>query len=144
MLQISLPAVVLSRLAAHAVATYPEECCGLLVGELLPSGEHSVRRSVPAPNVADERRRRYAIDPAVLLAAHREARRDRRRIVGYYHSHPDRPAVPSAFDLEHAWPESSYLIFALTRGRPAEARSYRLVEGRFREETLIEKHGSEE
>ena len=43
--------------------------------------------------------------------------RDGLEIVGYYHSHPDHPAGPSAFDTEHAWPWYSYLIVRVDRGR---------------------------
>ena len=47
-------------------------------------------------------------------------------IVGYYHSHPDHPAVPSAYDTAHAWPWYSYLIVRIEQGQPREAASYTL------------------
>ena len=51
-------------------------------------------------------------------------------IVGYYHSHPDHPAVPSAFDTEHAWPWYSYLIVHINRGRGAGMASWVLDDER--------------
>jgi len=59
-------------------------------------------------------------------------------VVGFFHSHPDHPASPSAFDLEHAWPYYSYLIVSVGRGRVADARAWRLAtdRSRFEPETL--------
>ena len=59
-------------------------------------------------------------------------------VVGFFHSHPDHPARPSAFDLENAWPFYSYLIVSVERGRAADSRSWRLAEDRsaFEPETL--------
>ena len=51
-------------------------------------------------------------------------------IVGYYHSHPDHPARPSAFDAEHAWPWYSYLIVRIDRGRGADMASWVLDDER--------------
>ncbi len=132
MAELLLPAAVVARIRAHARRAYPEECCGVLVGR-----GRRVERSVKAANAAEgQRTRRYTIDPEVLLAIHKEARQTHREVVGYYHSHPGRPARPSAYDLEHAWPEASYLIVALEDGRVVELRSWRIRpgDGRFEEE----------
>ena len=48
------------------------------------------------------------------------------QLLGFYHSHPDHPAEPSQFDLDHAWPNLSYLIVSVRQGQPKEARSWRL------------------
>jgi proteasome lid subunit RPN8/RPN11 len=47
-------------------------------------------------------------------------------LIGFYHSHPDHPARPSQFDLEHAWPNFSYPIVSVLDGRAADLRSWRL------------------
>jgi proteasome lid subunit RPN8/RPN11 len=59
-------------------------------------------------------------------------------LLGFYHSHPDHPAEPSQFDLDHAWPNLSYLIVSVRQGQPKEARSWRLKPDRsaFEEEFL--------
>ena len=59
-------------------------------------------------------------------------------LVGFYHSHPDHPAEPSAFDLEHAWHNLSYVITSVLDGRPDRTRSWRLRADRsgFDEETI--------
>ena len=61
------------------------------------------------------------------------------QLLGFYHSHPDHPAEPSAFDLDHAWPNLSYLIISVRQGQPKEARSWRLKADRsaFEEEFVV-------
>jgi len=123
-----LPEPFVSQVNAQAEAAYPEECCGVLVGTPRSSGEPArVVRVVEAANAAPaERHRRYSIPPELLFAVHREVRGTELDVVGYYHSHPGRPAEPSSYDLEHALPGVSYLIVALDAGRAAEIRCWRL------------------
>jgi proteasome lid subunit RPN8/RPN11 len=126
----------------HAAAVYPEECCGVLVGRPLDGGERGalVEQILPARNDRlESRHNRFLIPPEVVLAAHKEARARGLDVVGYYHSHPDHPAVPSEFDREHAWPGLAYLIVAVDKGRAVERRSWRLTADRERfEEEPVE------
>jgi len=94
---VALPRSELVRIHAHARETYPEECCGFLIGtQDLRRVVVEIRRTA---NVrSDDRRTRYTIDPRETLRLDRELRGTEREIVGFYHSHPDVPAVPSAFD----------------------------------------------
>lgn len=72
-------------------------------------------------------RDRYSIAPAELIAVQREARARGLAIVGFYHSHPDHPAKPSARDLAEAyWPECSYVIVSVDAGASKELAAYRL------------------
>lgn len=138
---LEIPAAVLAAAAEHAERAYPEECCGILIGRSRPDGAGAeVVRALAAGNEReDERRRRYLIGPETVLRADRSARDEGLEIVGYYHSHPDRPAAPSAFDREHAWAGASYLIVPVAGGKPGPARSWRLTgaEGEFVEETVV-------
>ena len=120
----------LAAIERHAAAAYPEECCGILLGKA--EGERLlVQRIVPADNEREESRgNRFVIGPETVLAAQRAAREEGLEIVGYYHSHPDHPAQPSEFDRENAWPGVSYLIVAVTGGKPSEVRSWRLADDR--------------
>jgi proteasome lid subunit RPN8/RPN11 len=129
----------------HAAATYPEECCGFLLGSLLGGDDGSGDGGARVVSVLavdnqrqDSRHNRYVIHPETVLAAQKQARAAGLDIVGYYHSHPDHPAVPSEFDREHAWPGMSYLIVSVRKGKIAETRSWRLADdrGRFDEETV--------
>ena len=96
-------------------------------------------RALPLDNVSeDERRRRFLISPDAYRRAEAEAEWSGRRLLGFYHSHPDHPAEPSAFDLEHAWPNLSYVIVSVRHGRIEHIRSWRLRgdRTRFDEESL--------
>jgi proteasome lid subunit RPN8/RPN11 len=84
---------VFDRLVAEAARASPEACCGMLLG--LGGRIEDAR---PAANVAADPHRRFEIDPQALVDAHRAARSGGPRVLGYYHSHPRGPAVPSAAD----------------------------------------------
>ncbi len=110
---------------AHARETYPEECCGFLVGPAAePRKVVSVRR---ATNVVDSNReRRYVIEPRETLSLEKELRGTGHEILGYYHSHPNHPAEPSEFDRSHAWPWYTYVILSIVDRRPADLRAWSL------------------
>jgi proteasome lid subunit RPN8/RPN11 len=95
----------------HGVRDYPYECCGLLLGRFGPDGK-IVAQTYPISNAREEsaKRNRFLITPEELMKGERYARDHDLEVVGFYHSHPDSPAVPSQYDLEHAWPTYSYII----------------------------------
>ena len=131
-MRLALPAGRVRELEAHLERFYPEEGCGVLLGRDA-GGMRRVERVIGFENrQGDSRRRRYLIEPEQFLRAEREAREAALEVVGFFHSHPDYPARPSAFDLEHAWPYYSYLIVSVQRGRAVEANSWRLDEDRSR------------
>jgi len=128
----------------HGEASYPEECCGFLIGRVR-GDVTAVERVLPVANERqDSRHNRYVINPETVLAAHKEARAAGADVVGYYHSHPDHPSRPSDFDREHAWPGLSYLIVSVQKGRVADARSWRLADDRdrFDEEVIDQAAGA--
>ena len=120
----------LQTLGRHASVSYPDECCGVLIGRT--SGDATVvERVLSVGNERqDSRHNRFLISPETVLAAHKEARALGLDVVGYYHSHPDHPARPSEFDREHAWPGMSYLIVSVEKRQVVEARSWRLADDR--------------
>ncbi len=127
----------LGRIEAVAVAAYPDECCGLLIGHDLEGGGIEVVRVVESDNVEpSDTRSRFEIDPRLLIALQRDLRGAgdlrgaRDRIVGHYHSHPDHPARPSAHDAERAWqPEMVWLITSVIGGEAAETTAHVLEDG---------------
>jgi proteasome lid subunit RPN8/RPN11 len=133
-----VPAALMRAIHAHLTAAYPEEGCGVLLGRDHAGGREVVRVLGFDNRREDSRANRYLIDPEQLLAAEREARAAGLDVVGIFHSHPDHPARPSGFDLDHAWPYYSYLIVSVARGRVADQTSWRLREDRsgFDPETL--------
>jgi proteasome lid subunit RPN8/RPN11 len=127
---IEIPAKLFERIRRHGAETYPEECCGGLLGERR-DGVVIVRRVERVPNRGAERReRRYAMDPKDYLGLERSAGEVGLAVVGIYHSHPDHPAVPSDFDREHAWPYFHYLIVAVEGGRASDVACWILKEDR--------------
>ena len=120
---------LLDEIRRHGERAYPAECCGALVGRIA-EGVKEVVRLAPAVNRRTDDPHRYLIAPDDLRRLETEIRRDSLEVVGYYHSHPDHPARPSAFDTEHAWPWYSYLIVRIDRGRAADAASWVLDDER--------------
>lgn len=116
------------ELERHALAAYPEECCGILLGRREPGGDRvraSVSLVIRARNVDQgPRSRRFTAAPQDLLRAHLEARRREEEVVGYYHSHPDREARPSALDCRTADPGMSHVILSVLAGRVVASRSW--------------------
>ena len=111
-----------SAIRRHAARTYPDECCGALLGQTGVALE-----ALPLGNITTgERTRRFLVSPDDYRRAEARADEIGLALVGFYHSHPDHPAEPSAFDLEQAWPNLSYAIVSVRDGLPTELRSWRL------------------
>ena len=124
-----LPGALADEIRRHGEAAYPAECCGALVGRA-DGAAKDVVRLWPAINRRTDDPHRYLIAPDDLRRLERDVRAVGQEIVGYYHSHPDHPARPSAFDTEHAWPWYSYLIVRIDRGRGADLASWVLDDER--------------
>jgi proteasome lid subunit RPN8/RPN11 len=117
---------VKAAIDAHGRETYPHECCGALLGE----GD-SVIATHPLPNVTTEGpRRRFRIDDKDYLASERQASTAGLALLGFYHSHPDHPAVPSQYDLDHAWPTFVYPIVSVMAGEAVALRAWMLRDDR--------------
>ncbi len=105
----------------HARAVYPEECCGAMLGA---GGE--INAAVPLENsFAGSRLARYEIRPEDLLAATREGRDRGLRILGIYHSHPDRDAYFSETDLKNCCPWYLYVVLSIKDGAFDHAACWR-------------------
>jgi proteasome lid subunit RPN8/RPN11 len=124
----------------HGERTFPEECGGLLLGTL-EGGARVIQEVLPLENIRkDSRHNRVELDPLDYARAEREAAIRGLGVWGYYHSHPNHPAVPSGFDLEHApFVEWSYLIVSVRDGNAEEVRAWTVREDRsqFDEEEII-------
>ncbi len=125
-----LPGTLLGQIRRLGEAAYPAECCGAMVGRTDGDGGKDVARLAPAVNRRTDDPHRYLIAPDDLRRLEAEVRAEGLEIVGYYHSHPDHPARPSAFDTEHAWPWYSYLIVRIDRAHAADAASWVLDDER--------------
>jgi len=107
----------LEEIRQHGVRDYPYECCGLLLGRFAENGHKVVTETYPISNAREEsaKRNRFLIQPEELMRGEKYARTKALEVVGFYHSHPDSPAVPSQYDLEHAWPTYSYIIVSVNK-----------------------------
>lgn len=142
-----------AAIAAHAEATYPDECVGLLLGRY----EGEVKVVVAVYQVEnrwagqvelgegddpESRRDRFYLDPRDYLRADRDAQSRGLDLVGCYHSHPDSAATPSERDrvgaAAIAGTSFAFAIQSVRAGGAAELRSWLLVDegARFAEEEL--------
>lgn len=123
---------VADAIRAHGTETYPNECCGALYGA---AGADADARTVAAtfalPNTTEEGpRRRFLVRPQDYREAERRATELGLDLLGFYHSHPDHPARPSQYDLDHAWPFFSYIIVSVRGGVPEDMTSWLLRDDR--------------
>ena len=125
-MSLSLGPRVDAAIRAHGVETYPNECCGALIGR-----DGRVSTTFPLPNTTEEGpRRRFMVRPQDYREAERRAGELGGELLGFYHSHPDHPARPSQYDLDHAWPFFSYVIVSVREGVSGDMTSWRLREDR--------------
>ncbi len=123
-----LPADLRRALEEEARREYPLESCGLVFGRAAGDGWR-IERLQHARNVHPAPRAAFELDPGAILAALDGA--DDQDLLGFFHSHPDRPARPSPADLHGAWAESLALITAVDARGTCATRAFRLEPGRF-------------
>jgi proteasome lid subunit RPN8/RPN11 len=135
--------VVYQAIRTHGEQTYPNECCGALLGHSTPDG-WQVESAIPAGNTrTDSAHNRYQIAPLELVKIEREARKQGLGIAGFYHSHPDHPAQWSQTDLAEAhWLGCCYVITAVAQGKAAVTNSFLLAgateeDKHFEQETIL-------
>jgi len=145
----------LQAIQNHAERIYPEECCGLLLGqrrgdvktliEVLPTENSWDDEAADAfqaiegsAQLESSKRRRFSIAPVVMLKAQKDARDRRLDIIGIFHSHPDHPAVPSEFDRAIAWQQYSYIIVSVQQGKACDLKSWSLDDNhQFQPENIL-------
>ncbi|MDJ1172868.1 M67 family metallopeptidase [Roseofilum sp. BLCC_M114] len=128
----------LETIASHAQECYPQECCGVLLGKV-EGDEVILLEVVRTENGWNEemaerleemgmggktKMERYAIAPQTLLKLQKDARSHHLQIIGFYHSHPDHPAIPSECDRLLAWPDYHYIIVSVIQGRATDLKDW--------------------
>ncbi len=136
---IRLPETAVDAIRRHGRESYRDEACGAMYGRVISDGGdggdrgdvRDVVRVAPLENAREnERHHRFVVTPADYRRAEAEATRSGLTLLGFYHSHPDHPAYPSAYDLEHAFPFFSYLILSVENAEPKTMRSFVLANDR--------------
>jgi proteasome lid subunit RPN8/RPN11 len=129
-----------NEMRTHGERDYPFECCGLMLGRF-EDGRKQVIETYAISNAREEaaKRNRFLIRPEELMRGEKYAREKALDVVGFYHSHPDEVAVPSQYDLEHAWPTYSYIVVAVEQGRAVDIRSWEMESdrSRFNKEEIV-------
>lgn len=152
---LKLAAEHIRAICAHAQSTYPQECCGLLLGKLSQDGKILID-AIATENVwsaqavesfseidtkwqlSENKSTHYTIAPEEILRVQKESRDRQLDIIGIYHSHPDHPAIPSEFDRVCAWQAYSYIIVSVPQGKAGELQSWCLDDNhQFQPEEII-------
>jgi proteasome lid subunit RPN8/RPN11 len=125
-MSLALASHVNDAIRRHGTQAYPHECCGALIGR-----DGLVTEAFGLPNTTDEGpRRRFLVRPSDYREAEGRASTLGAELLGFYHSHPDHPARPSQYDLDHAWPFFSYVIVSVREGVAGDMTSWRLRDDR--------------
>jgi proteasome lid subunit RPN8/RPN11 len=131
--QLIIPVSVHAQITRHLESTYPNEGGGFLIGQA--DGERvAVVECRPVTNIfeTEEQYHRYLMEEGAFQAAEDYADTHGLALVGYFHSHPESPAVPSEFDRVHALPNFLYLILSVQQGRAVDSRGWLLADSRDR------------
>lgn len=134
--QLHLPDSGRTQLEQLSYAGAPNEACGLLIGERSSMGTRVVEVTTGRNLELKRPRDRFTLDPVHLMAAETDARARGLEVIGIWHSHPGRPAVPSEADRIGAWEDWSYVIVSVRDAHPPEVRSWRLDGSTFVEEVV--------
>ncbi len=135
--RLTLPAASDAAIRRHGEETYPHECCGALVGR-----HDRVTDIVALPNTTEEGpRRRFLVRPSDYREAEKRATELGGELLGFYHSHPDHPARPSQYDLDHAWPTFAYVIVSVLEGSSGDMTAWFLKDDRSSFDEGILQHG---
>ncbi len=132
-----LPNAIVESIARFAREAYPYECCGALLG-----ADALIMEALPIANSSDEpKERRFRIRPEDFQRAERRAEQQQLKLLGFYHSHPNHAAHPSAYDLEHAWPNLIYVILSIDSQRTGDLTAWLLRDDRSRFEPVEVQRG---
>ncbi len=124
--RLAVTSAVDQAIRRHGQDAYPHECCGALVGR-----DDRVIDVVALPNTTEEGpRRRFLVRPSDYRFAEARAAELGGELLGFYHSHPDHPARPSQYDLEHAWPTFAYIIVSVAAGAAGDMTVWYLKDDR--------------
>jgi len=140
---LNLTAELKKNIKAAGEATYPNECCGIILGEISEDGTKNAKRTEKIDNSSEnnEQYHRFLITPEDMFKAEKIARAAKMEIIGFYHSHPDHPSMPSGYDRDHALPFYSYVIISVDDGKAQVLTSWELTADRenFVQEEITEK-----
>ncbi|MFW5708952.1 MAG: Mov34/MPN/PAD-1 family protein [Chloroflexota bacterium] len=126
-MQIVLSQALQQQIFSQMETTFPNEGGGFLIGHQ-HENEIVVEDIIQVENVfeTEEQYHRYAMTPENWMHIEDEADARGHAVVGYYHSHPNAPAIPSAYDRDHALPNFLYIITSVQAGKAVDMTAWRL------------------
>lgn len=130
---LTLPRAAHDQMVAHCLIGLPDEACGLLGGD---PERGLVVTCYPTTNVAKSAKL-YTVDPKEHLRADRDAEKRDLSIIGVFHSHTHTEAYPSPTDVNQAPDPTWHYVIVSLRDTTPMVRSYRIVDGEIREETVV-------
>lgn len=141
-MSIKLARAHLDQIKREGEVSYPHECCGLLLGQLV-DGAKVIMETYPVNNAREDAAKynRFLIPPDAMRGADQYARSKKFDVLGFYHSHPNAEARPSQFDLEHAWPFYSYIVVSVRDRQAGDLTCWKMQDDRslFLPEELVVK-----
>lgn len=125
---IHISETLLSQIREESEHSYPNECCGIIFGRLEDDDVKIAEILQPVANESEdgEQYHRFLITSETMLEAELEARKQKKDIVGFYHSHPEDAAIASEYDKNHALPIYSYIITSVMEQKAVDVRSWEL------------------
>ena len=140
-MSVEIAASVVASIRAEAERVYPHEGCGALLG----SWRTGILEQVPITNRESEvPRTRFSVAPLDYIRIETEADARGLELLGFWHSHPDHPARPSATDRRYAWEGLLTLVVAVETGRSRALTAWEVSGPGFRELPLVERGVSKE
>jgi proteasome lid subunit RPN8/RPN11 len=129
-MSIELSKPVYDSIRDHGAETYPYECCGFMFGTCQDDKRVVTEIKMQTNESQGSRENRFLITPDSFKRAEDYADEIDQVLLGFYHSHPDSPAIPSQYDLDHAWPWYSYIILSVIKSKPDDLFSWKLRDDR--------------
>ncbi len=119
--RVRLAASTLAEIRREAARAYPHEGCGALLGP----ARGVVDATLPLPNTEEDApRTRFVVSPQDYMAVEDEADSRGVQLLGFWHSHPDHPARPSATDRKYAWEGLLTVVIAVEKGQPRDITAW--------------------
>ena len=130
-MQTVLSSTLQQQIFKQMEAGYPNEVGGFLLG-ILTKDSVTVREIIQIENVFEQEQQfhRYAMTPQDWARLEDQADERGLTLVGYYHSHPDSPAIASIYDRDHALPRFVYIITQVQGGKAVDMRVWHLKDDR--------------
>ncbi|MCF6215010.1 MAG: M67 family metallopeptidase [Emcibacter sp.] len=125
MKKLFLPTDLEAQIRGHCEDNYPQEACGILIGQ---GGQ--VTKVIPSPNLSATPEKSFEIDPALIIHHQRDCRAGSDKIIGHYHSHPDGQAVPSTHDHAQNYDEALiWVIVSVTKKGAQDMNAFATHDG---------------